>query len=1004
MRLYLLLLCLLCAFGFEVRAHNPGPVLDPGLREDSPSPEALLDRGRELFAFGRWSDARREFLRAREVADPADRAVAEQIDYYLAACAVELGSDDAEGALQQFVARYPASAWANDVQFSIGSLYCARDDMRRAREAFSHVDYKALDSRRREQYDVRMGYVEFTDGRYTEAYDYFARIPERSEYADHALYYRSYIDYAEGRSAAARQGFTALMKSDAYRDVAPFYLLQLEFRDGNYRFVVDQGETLAPRAVPERRREIERVVAESYFRLEDYNAAIEHLRAFEAAGGEFDRDGSYLMGFSLYRTARYGEAAEWLRQASGAEDALTQNASYHLADCYLREGDKQAAMQAFAMASDERFDARIAEDALFNYAKLQYELGGGAFNGAINVLSRYVELYPSSPRAGEARTLLVAAYYNSRDYDAAYRAIKASPIQDADMREALQKIAYFRGLEAWAAGDGEGAQRFLAESAAVNVSPKYAALCTFWQGEIAFSEGDPTLAAVKYNAYLKRAPRTEREYALALYNLGYCAFSRGDMEGAAASFGKFLDAYAVRDSYRADACNRLGDVAYAARKFDAAVGEYDRAIAIATPEKHYARYKRAITLGILGRAAEKQSALQQIVSSGEGDYVEAASYELGRSYIAQERYADGAAQFERFLVDYPSSPRRMQALSDLGLAYLNLGEREKSLACYDQVVTAAPRSSEARQALQGIREIYVADGNVEGYFDYAAQAGIESDLTAVARDSLSFAAAQQLYLSDRHEVAAKSLRSYVKSYPRGRYLTDALYYLSDCYLHTGQRAAAVGTLSALADQGKNRYTVTVLEKLSEMTFADKRYAEAAAAYRRLYDVTASASGREAAMTGYVRATLALGDASKIEAMAADVAAHPDAGATALREAKFAHAEQLRMAGRMDEAAPLYRALASEVRTAEGSASAYYVVQQTFDDGDMEAAEKAVFAFAERSPRAYWLARAYLLLGDVYVRKGDSFQARATWQSIADGYSPSDDGIVAEAKSRIRKLD
>ena len=39
----------------------------------------------------------------------------------------------------------------------------------------------------------------------------------------------------------------------------------------------------------------------------------------------------------------------------------------------------------------------------------------------------------------------------------------------------------------------------------------------------------------------------------------------------------------------------------------------------------------------------------------------------------------------------------------------------------------------------------------------------------------------------------------------------------------------------------------------------------------------------------------------------------------------------------------------------------------------------------------------------YVRKGDTFQARATWQSVADGYSPDDDGIVEEARARIAKL-
>ena len=45
-------------------------------------------------------------------------------------------------------------------------------------------------------------------------------------------------------------------------------------------------------------------------------------------------------------------------------------------------------------------------------------------------------------------TLLIAAYYNSRDYDAAYRAIRSMPSTDADIRAALQKITYFRALEA----------------------------------------------------------------------------------------------------------------------------------------------------------------------------------------------------------------------------------------------------------------------------------------------------------------------------------------------------------------------------------------------------------------------------------------------------------------------------------------------------------------------------------------------------------------------------
>lgn len=68
---------------------------------------------------------------------------------------------------------------------------------------------------------------------------------------------------------------------------------------------------------------------------------------------------------------------------------------------------------------------------------------------------------------------------------------------------------------------------------------------------------------------------------------------------------------------------------------------------------------------------------------------------------------------------------------------------------------------------------------------------------------------------------------------------------------------------------------------------------------------------------------------------------------------------------------LYKKLASDVRTKEGSAAAYYVLEDVFAGGDMDKAEKAIFAYSEREPQAYWLANAFILLGDVYV------QARAT---------------------------
>ncbi len=973
------------------------------VRADGNNRFEALERGRELFAFNRWADARVELMKARGELLPHDRSARMELEFYLAACAVELGDEDAEMALRAFESRYPESVYGNDVRFSLASYYCAAGDMARARSYFENVDRETLSASRREQYDLRLGYLEFTEGNYADSYRHLSHIGRRSDYGDHALYYRSYIDYVEGNYGRARQGFEELAQTNDYRAVAPYYILQLEFREGNHRYVVENGDRLIAETTPERRTELERVVAESWFRLEDYNRTIEYMRRYEADGGVLDRDSHYLLGFALYRTVRYAEAAGHLREACGAADALTQNASYHLADCALREGDKQGAMQAFAMAADERYDSAIAEDALFNYAKLQYELGGGHFNGAINLLTRYISTYPHSERSTEARTLLVAAYYNSRNYDAAYRAIKSLPELDADTYMALQKIAYFRGLEALKGGDRAGAKRYLHEASTISVSPKYSSLTIFYLGEIAYAEGDFTTAATRFDNYLRRAPETEREYALARYNLGYCNFERGAMGAAAEQFADFIRLYTAEDIFRADAFNRMGDVRFAARSFQEAVKQYDNSIALGTEAGHYARYKRAVTLGLLGRTAEMREGLKQIASIGRGDWLDEAAYELGRSYIAESRYSEGARELETFIKKYPSSPRRQQALSDLGLAYRNLGNRERSLHYYDLAVAAAPRSAEAKGAMQGIREIYISEGDVDSYFDYAKRSGMESDLTAVQRDSLSFAAAQALYLKNSDETAARSLRSYVKSYPKGYYRVDALYYLAECHRRAGNRNDEIGALSELAAEGNHPYAVETLGRLASMTHADRRYGEAAAAYRKLYDVAPSSAEREDAMTGYVRATVAGGDPAQIEAMAADVAAAADAGVVAGREAKYALACVMSASGRKHEAHDLYEELAVEVRSKQGAEAAYRLIEEIYATGDLKRTSEEIFAYSEREPASYWLAKAFLMLGDIYLRQGDTFQARATYQSVADGYSPSDDGIVAEAKARIAKL-
>src|SRR5699024_153032 len=138
--------------------------------------------------------------------------------------------------------------------------------------------------------------------------------------------------------------------------------------------------------------------------------------------------------------------------------------------------------------------------------------------------------------------------------------------------------------------------------------------------------------------------------------------------------------------------------------------------------------------------------------------------------------------------------------------------------------------------------------------------------------------------------------------------------------------------------------------------------------------------------------------------AADEVTARASGRQTKRQAAYAKATALRRTGRNDEALPLYERLSDDVSTAQGAESAYRVIAAARAQGDNARVEQLVYAFADKNtPHAYWLGKSFLILGDVYAEAGDAFQARATYQSVVDGYPDASDGVVDEAKARIAAL-
>ena len=77
---------------------------------------------------------------------------------------------------------------------------------------------------------------------------------------------------------------------------------------------------------------------------------------------------------------------------------------------------------------------------------------------------------------------------------------------------------------------------------------------------------------------------------------------------------------------------------------------------------------------------------------------------------------------------------------------------------------------------------------------------------------------------------------------------------------------------------------------------------------------------------------------------------------------------------------------------------YMLAQIEFENGKYDECEKTIFALSENyASYDYWVAKGFLLLSDVYLKKGNTFQAKQTLKSIIDNYEGKDLVEIARGK-------
>ena len=184
------------------------------------------------------------------------------------------------------------------------------------------------------------------------------------------------------------------------------------------------------------------------------------------------------------------------------------------------------------------------------------------------------------------------------------------------------------------------------------------------------------------------------------------------------------------------------------------------------------------------------------------------------------------------------------------------------------------------------------------------------------------------------------------------------------------------------------------------------FGKAYGAYLKLRDEAKLQENRQVAVIGLMRSAFRARQWEDALTGARDVMDLKSDNSAINREALYVRAKSYMSTSQRDLALADFRTLSADPSTDEGAEAAYILIQDQYDRGSFDGIPDAVFSFAEKAAgQNYWLAKAFIALGDTYAEEGNLSQARATFESIRDGYTsegPQDD-VLDQVELRLRKL-
>lgn len=918
--------------------------------------------------------------------------------------------------LERLIDHYAPHPALAPAYLALGSHYYNEKAYNSAIDAYNHVNTSSMDGLTLSAYNFKKGYCHFVRKEFDAAEQLLAQTKAlRNIYYYPTNYYWGMCQYFSGNYDEAVVAFDRVSSSSVYKSLIPYYISQIYFAQEQYDQLISYGEQVIVQASTDNVKDIRLLIGQAYYKKGMYQQSLDHLEYYEANTTTLTKEEFYQLAFTQYRLGYYDRAIDNFLELTLLDDEMGQIASNYLADCYQRLEDRSSARTAYRKVSQMDYNPDMQLEALFNYGKLSAEMGYD--REAINSM---VTMPSDSPYYRETRRIINDLLSTTEDFESAIQIIDGLEDITDDLRATHQRLCYQQGIRLINDSRPDEAVQFLDRVKDYPVRQSLVAQSLFWKAYLPHQAGDYEKSIALFENFYPQAKDVALElnnnssiYA-ADYTQGYNYLKLGDHATAGFYFKRAVQGInRVRDRISdktlltqilPDALIRAGDCYFKLGNYQEAQIYYDQSIDREQAGFVYAMYQRALIEGLTGRVYDKVITLQDITDLyPKHPYADDAFMQLGDTYHGLQRFLPARDAF-LIISDDIGGPYKNRALLKLGLIAFNQGDPQTALSYYQRIFGNTPTTSESQEAVLAIEEIYVDElSDPDAYFAWLATVpGLE--VTAFAKDSVNYQVAINYYEQSRYEKATEAFSKYLDKYGSGYFRHNARYYNGESHAALRQYSQAQRMYDQVVQAGLNPFYLKALRKGAIIAYNHTRdYGKSLRYWRKLARENLEDQPLYEAQLGALQSAYRARDLEATQLFATTVKSNPLAQRSERVSAAYYVAKLAQASKDYALAIEQYDQVASSTTNELGAESRYRLGEIYFSQGRLtDAEQQCEVTNAESTGYPYWIAKNLVLLGEIYLRNEDSFNARAAVEAVIENFKEAD--IQKEAQALLAQVE